>query len=347
MAEFEAAAPDVIEQTIQPDPLPDKRFTFRSVAIGFIATCVLISTVLGIGLRFTDLHVVSPIFSANFVSTEQGAVAAVSIWRPDVAHVVAYDVDPPEILAKSALAINLTDGTTYYAKNPQQKLPMASLTKLMVALLAYERLGLAERLTISQHAATIGEDSMGLTAGEQYTVKELLYGLLLHSGNDAAEALGEGISGDRVTFVKLMNDRAQSLGMMSTNFTNPSGLESDGAMYSTAEDLAILAKYLIDRYPEVLKITKTIDYHLPESRFHKDTTLSSMIDLVRTYPGMLGLKTGFTDEAGRCIISVAKNGDQTIMAVVLGSTDRREDAVAMLDYAFGYHDIDPGFIPYW
>lgn len=267
-------------------------------------------------------------------------------WKPTVPTSVENLSEFSAMTAKSALVMNFDTDEVYYAKNIKQQLPMASITKAMVALLTLEHKSLEDKVTVSEHAASVGENSMGLTTGEVYTVHDLLYGLFLHSGNDVAEALAEGVGGTRERFVALMNQRAWEMGMQNTHYTNPSGLEGDGHMYASVEDLAILTKYILTHYPFLLDITKTINYAIPATNEHKAIYLSSEIDLIRTYPGAIGFKTGLTDEAGRCIITIAENGGQRMMGIVLGSQNRRADVTKMLDYAFDLYGIHVQHQPY-
>lgn len=291
--------------------------------------------------------ITSPLPNDDIVALQKRPPTQSYSWKPSV---LAASENIPELsllTAKGALVMNLQDDTVYFAKGIKQKLPMASITKVMTALLTLERASPDETVHISKRAAETGENTMALTAGEQYTVHELLYGLFLHSGNDAAEALAEHVGGTRETFIKLMNQRAWEIGLSNTHFTNPSGLEGDGAMYTTAEALAILTKFTLTKYPWLLDITKTVDHTIPANDQHKVVYLSSEIDLIRTYPGAVGFKTGFTDEAGRCIITIAENNGIQMMAIVLGSENRKIDAIKMLDYAYAKEGITIEHQPFW
>ncbi len=242
----------------------------------------------------------------------------------------------PETISKAALIVNIGDGEVLYNKNSQEKLKIASLTKIMTAILAMEHNELSETTTISSRAAKTGENTMGLTAGETYTIEELLYGLILNSGNDAAVALAETSAGDVETFVEWMNIKAKELELTNTYFADPSGLND--ATYSTAQDLARLTRYAL-KFTELRKIAATVSYALPSNEDHKYVPLENQTNLLTTYPGVKGFKTGYTEEAGLCLVTYAENNGVELVGVVLNSVDRKGDMVLMLDHAFNRYGI--------
>lgn len=298
-------------------------------------------------LFFTKYYKPTAPIQPVIAEQQKPMVKSTYTWKPDLQNIVPSITQKPDISAKGALAINLDSDDVYFAKDAIRKLPMASITKIMTAILVLENNKLDDIFTVSEKAAATGENSMGVLAGEKYTVNELLWGLFLHSGNDAAETIAENVAGSRQAFIDQMNKRASELGAENTHFTNPSGLEGDGAMYTTAQDLAILSKYLVTNYPQVLDIAKTIDHTIPVTANHHRIDLVGQIDLIRTYPGAIGLKTGFTDEAGRCIITITENNGQRMMVIVLGSVDRRVDAVKLLDYSYNILGMKIKHEPYW
>lgn len=248
----------------------------------------------------------------------------------------------PIISGESALMVDLNSGKILFDKNPTQRMKIASITKIMTAIVALEHEKLDAKIYVTKHAAYVGEDTMYLTAGEVYTLHELLYGLFLNSGNDAAYAIADGIAGDSDTFVKWMNMKAQELGLNNTKFTDPSGLDDD--TYSTAEDLIKLARYAL-KNPDFRDIVKTHDIEL-KSDTHKDLFLENETNLLTSYPGVEGIKTGYTEEAGLCLVTYAENGGKRLLGVVLKSMDRKGDMVLMLDHSFetlGITVIHPGF----
>lgn len=254
------------------------------------------------------------------------------IWSPS-GYVKSYD-QPPEISAKSAMFIDLDSGKIIYEKNSKERRPIASLTKIMTAILALERGKLDQKMAVTEYAASLGEDSMYATIGEKYTLKELLYALMLNSANDAAETIGENLAGDRNTFVSWMNARARELGLSDTNFINASGLDEDKNDYSTAYDVLVMTRTAIEKFPVFTEITSTTDQYFDECPDHKAIFLSNETNLLRSYPGCFGIKTGYTPKAGMCLVTAVKRDGKRVLGVILNSGDRRGDAELLLDYSF-------------
>lgn len=263
-----------------------------------------------------------------------------SLWLPTTKQLKNDVLDEPDLLAKSALAYDLTTNTVLFSKNPSEKLPIASLTKIMTAIVALENLKSTDMVTVDTKAATIGEDSMGLAAGEKLTVQELMYGLFLNSGNDAAEALAEGSPFGRENFVYQMNKKAEDLGLSATHFTNPSGLQGDGKQYSTAEDLLVITRYSLEK-PLIAEIAQLPYFFIPYSENHKAFELYNETNLLTTYPGVKGMKTGYTDEAGLCLITYLEYKGHKIIAVILNSPSRREEMIQILDYSLKTLGVTP------
>ena len=206
----------------------------------------------------------------------------------------------------------------------------------MTVLVALEYKSMDDKLVVSRRAADMEPDKMQFIAGEKLTLRELLDGIFLISANDAAEVIAEETTRDRGEFIKLMNDKAKQLGMKDTYFVNPTGLDEDSNnSYSTAYDLAILTRYLIRRFPEVVEISKAEHIYLPQTEDHQDYDMYSGINLLTTYPGVVGLKTGYTPEAGLTLITLARKNGYEVVGVLLGSGDRRDEARELLDYSFG------------
>lgn len=246
----------------------------------------------------------------------------------------------PEIQAKAAISYDLTTNTLLFDKNINEKLAIASLTKLMTAIVALENGRESDTVSITGKAAKIGEDSMGLTAGENLTIKELLYGLFLNSGNDAAEALSQASAFGRDNFIHQMNKKAEDLGLSSTHFTNPTGLQGDGNQYSTAHDLLVITRYALEK-PAIADVAQTYYHEIPYTSEHKDYELYNETNLLTTYPGVKGMKTGFTDEAGLCLITYLEYGGHRIIAIVLNSPSRRDEMIQLLDYSLKSLGVKP------
>lgn len=283
--------------------------------------------------------------SAEFLATSKlnSPVLGVSkekvsqnVWSPNMEDVIPgeYD-DAPEITAISALFVETGTGEVLYSKNPRQELSIASLTKIMTTIIALENRNLEDIFTISDRSSSMEPDKMYLIAGEKLTLKQLLDGIFLVSANDAAEAIAENTTGRREEFINLMNSKARQLGMNNTFFLNPSGLEEDFAkQYSTAFDVAVMSRYLVRSWPEIVNISSQDHVYIEKTDSHQDYDMYTGINLLTTYPGVLGLKTGYTPEAGLTLVTLARRGNKEIIGVLLGATNRRDDAKSMLDYSF-------------
>jgi D-alanyl-D-alanine carboxypeptidase (penicillin-binding protein 5/6) len=241
---------------------------------------------------------------------------------------------PPTLDAASALLVDLDTGKTLYALDVSERRAIASLTKIMTAHLVLSRTSPAEIVTVSEEAASgrqVGISSLGLVAGEQIPVEELLYALLLQSANDAAVALAEHVAGSVEAFVQMMNRTAARLGMSRTAFASPNGLDDAG--YSTARDLARLTRVAY-RHEDFGSIVATPTHEIPAP---DGTTrvIQNRNVLLWLYPGALGVKTGFTSAAGFCIVATAERDGERLLAVILGeSGEPFSDAAALLDYGF-------------
>ena len=299
-----------------------KKLTLASVF--FIL--VISFAVLNITLDQKPSELISPLI-------KQEKVLGINQWLPDIG--LVNQIDAPKISAKAALFIETKDGKVLFSKNPNLKLPIASLVKVMTALIALEHKNLNDKFVVSQRAADMEPDKMLLIAGERLTLKELLYGIFLISANDAAEVLAEGTTGDRGEFLKLMNEKSKQLGMNSSLFVNPTGLDEDsGNSYSTAYDLALLTRYSVRNYPEVVDISKTEHIYFPITQEHQDYDMYSGINLLTTYPGVVGFKTGYTPEAGYTLITLARQNSHEVIGVLLNSDYRRDEAKELLDHSF-------------
>jgi len=241
---------------------------------------------------------------------------------------------PPVIKARSAILVDLDSGKTLFQIDPHGRHAPASLTKVVTALVALDQLRLEQTVTVPATINQIPWDStrMGLRAGERVTVRELLYGLFLNSGNDAAITLSEAAI-PRAAFIAQMNARAAALGMTDTHFVNPIGLD-DPAHYASAADLAKASAELIRRFPDVAAMAATPSLTLPATATHHAFALYNLNDLVRKYPGATGLKTGWTGHAGGCLIATAARNGRHLMVVLLASARPFDEAAALLDYGF-------------
>jgi serine-type D-Ala-D-Ala carboxypeptidase (penicillin-binding protein 5/6) len=258
-----------------------------------------------------------------------------NVWLPQGITQAFGGEKEPAIGAKSAFFVDTKTGQIMYQKNPQQKLPIASLVKIMTVIVALENHKLTDSFYISDRAAGMEPDKMLLIGGETLSLEELLDGVFLVSANDAAEAIAEESVGGRDEFIELMNKEAVQIGMKDTKFINPTGLEEDGVeQYSTALDVALMGRYAIKHWPEIVNISSQPHILIPKTETHQDYDLYSGINLVTTYPGVVGLKTGYTPEAGLTLITLARREGHEVLGVLLGSENRREEARELLDYSF-------------
>ena len=241
---------------------------------------------------------------------------------------------PPVIKARAAIVLDLDSGKTLFALDAHGRYPPASLTKVMTALVALDTLRLDQVITVPASINQLPWDStrMGLRAGERLTVRELMYGLFLNSGNDAAITLSEAAM-PRAAFVARMNARAAALAMGDSHFVNPIGLD-DAGLYASAADLAKAAIELRLLFPEVAAMAAVPAMTLPAGATHHAFKLYNLNDLIRKYPGATGLKTGWTGRAGGCLIATATRDGRHLLAVVLGSPRVFDEAATLLDYGF-------------
>lgn len=250
-----------------------------------------------------------------------------------------YEVS--NLTARSVLMYDLTTNKTLFEKDAHEKLPMASLTKIMTAIISLENKRREDKYLVHK-ANLVGEDSMGVLAGETLSLDELLYGLMLPSGNDAAEVLASDFPhGGREGFIKAMNDKAKSLGLTDTSFSNPSGLQGDGLQYTTTYDLLVITRYALENFPEFKKIVSTVEYNIQLTDTHKAYHLYNETNLLTTYPGVKGVKTGFTPEAGLCLVTYLEYKEHRILGIILNSQNRRAEMRELLDYSLKELGITP------
>ncbi len=261
------------------------------------------------------------------------------IWKPKD-EMVKSTVRKPVLKATAIASYDLTNEKYLYSQNVEKKLPIASLTKIMTAVIALENMKLDQEITVEKKAAEIGEGTMGLSEGEVLNLEDILYGLLLQSGNDAAESIATSSPFGHDNFVYLMNKKAEELGLTNTHFTNPSGLQGDGNQYSTAQDLLVLTRYAMQK-PLFAKIVGTYEFDIDAKSKHKAFTLFNETNLLTTYQGVKGVKTGYTDEAGMCLVTYLDFGGHQIIGVLLNAENRREEMKQLLDYSLKILGVNP------
>lgn len=236
----------------------------------------------------------------------------------------------PILSAQSVMAVDLVSGVTLYEKDPNKTLLPASTTKIVTALVALDTYEMDQVLKVGR--VNVEGQKMGLVWGEQITFRDLLYGLLVYSGNDAAEVLAQNHPGGRDLFIGLMNKKAKDLGLTNTHFSNPTGLDN-GSQYSTTRDLVVVSKVAMKNpvFAEAVstkeKIVKSVD-----GRFtHRLTNINKLLEEV---PGVLGVKTGWTENARENLVSYIERDGRRVMIVVLGSSDRFGETKELINWIF-------------
>ncbi len=280
-----------------------------------------------LSIVFILLLIVVPVYGDDVLPPEE--------WETDLTFETVITTEEAPILnASHAILIEASTGRVLLEKNAQEKCAMASTTKIMTALVTIENGNLQDVVTVSKHAAATPGSTINLQVGEQITVSDLLYGLMLSSGNDAAVALAEHIAGSEDSFLDMMNQKAVSLGLTNTHFATVHGLDH-AEHYSTAYDMAMLASVCMknDTFCTIVSTTET---HISQRSLHNTN------DLLFTYAGATGIKTGYTGNAGRCLISSAKREGMELISVVLGcesKTTRFSDSRKLLDYGFENYEM--------
>lgn len=243
----------------------------------------------------------------------------------------------PEVDALAAIVVDEASGTVLWEDNAHEALPPASLTKIVTALVALELGDFDSTVTVDVDSREMpGSSVMGLRPGDEFSLMDLLYGLMLPSGNDAALAIGMAVSGDVEKFVEEMNSLSQRLGLTNTNWTNPHGLTAQGHQTS-AYDLAMLSRYAMS-VEGFLPLAETREWTAVGSRSIKMNNLNA---LLRNYHGADGIKVGFTNRAGRTLVASASRGGNRVYVVLLNAPESQADAAKLLDWAFASHHWEP------
>jgi D-alanyl-D-alanine carboxypeptidase (penicillin-binding protein 5/6) len=248
--------------------------------------------------------------------------------------------------AKSAILMDMDTGTILFEKNSDQKLPPASITKVMSMLLIMEaidseKIKWTDMVRTSERAASMGGSQIFLEVGEEMTVEEMMKGIAIASGNDATVAMAEHIAGTEDAFIEMMNDKAKQLGMENTQFSNTNGLPSKNH-YTSAHDIAIMSRELL-KHEEITRFTSIYEDYLRKDS-ENPFWLVNTNRLVKFYDGVDGLKTGYTQEAKYCLAATAKKGDMRVIAVVMGTPKpkvRNQHVTDLFNYAFSQYETHP------
>lgn len=246
--------------------------------------------------------------------------------------------DKPNLDARIGLIFDRNSKTILYEKNGKKQVPMASTTKIMTSIVVLENANLNQVVTIDKKAAGTGGSRLGLKTNDKITVHDLLYGLMLKSGNDAAVALANHVGGSVEGFGKMMNQKAQEMGLTNSHFVTPHGLDQEGH-YTTAYELACMADYAL-QIPKFKEIVGTKNYNITING--QSRNISNTNELLGNLNGVYGIKTGFTNGAGRCLVTGCKRGNLDIITVVLGSDTKKirtTDSIKLIEYAYKNYEV--------
>lgn len=242
--------------------------------------------------------------------------------------------DLPPITAQGAIVLDRDTQQILYAKNMDARRTPASIMKLMTAMVTLDQAKPSQVITVTADAANMEPNKMGISRGEQLTVQELMYGMLLDSGNDAAEALADGTAGSRDAFVSKMNLKAASLGLHNTHFVDAAGL--DDANYTSPYDMAVIGDAALSGYPTIRTIVQTKQIAIPSNATHKWFGPTNLNDLLWDYPGTYGMKVGFTDAAQYTIVLAGQKAGHNVMIVLMGSQHHFTEGHALFDWAYAH-----------
>lgn len=253
--------------------------------------------------------------------------------QEEIMQTATVPVKEPVINSKAAVVLDRESKRVLYSKNANEKRAMASTTKIMTGIVALENSKLEEEIVVSKNSARIGGSRLGLKAGDKITMNDLIYGLMLRSGNDAAAQIAETIGGGYEGFAELMNKKAKELGLSNTHFVTPHGLDDENH-YTTAYELALLTDYALsnDKFSEIVgSKTKTILINGQQRELYNTNELLGNLN------GINGVKTGFTNNAGRCLVTSCTRDNENLISVVLGADtkkNRTKDSIQIIEFAY-------------
>ena len=269
----------------------------------------------------------------SFCDDIEGEVIDVTVEILEASSIAQPEIKIPNTNSRACVVIDRNTNTILYGKNEKQQKKMASTTKIMTATIIIENRNLDETIEVSKKAAETGGSRLGLKTGDKITIRDLLYGLMLRSGNDAAVALAEYAGGSIEGFAKLMNKKSSELGLTNSHFETPHGLDSD-EHYTTAYELALLSNYALNN-TTFAQIVGTKEYTITINGYPKQ--LSNTNELLGNLDGVYGIKTGFTNGANRCLVTACKRNDMDIICVVLGADTKKfrtQDSIKLINYIF-------------
>lgn len=283
----------------------------------------------------TNILLINNICYANIDDNE---IINVNKIKEETVETVANNTEELKINSKIGLIFDRKSKTILYEKNGLKQVPMASTTKIMTAIVVLENANLSDIVTISKKAAGTGGSRLGLKTGDKITIHDLLYGLMLKSGNDTAVALAEHVGGGITEFAELMNKKAKELGLINSHFVTPHGLDED-KHYTTAYELAYMTDYALN-IPKFKEIVGSKSYNITINA--KSSLISNTNELLGNLYGVYGVKTGFTNGAGRCLVTACKRNNLDIITVVLGADTKKirtSDSVKLIEYANQNYEV--------
>lgn len=285
--------------------------------------------------KFIIFAIITVIISSTKCFADDLEVEEVDVGeiQEEIMQTVALPVKEPQINSKAAIVIDRESKRVLYSKNAYEKRAMASTTKIMTAIIALENTRLDEEIIVSKKAAGVGGSRLGLKAGDKITMNDLLYGLMLRSGNDAAVQIAITIGNSYDGFAELMNKKSIELGLNNTHFVTPHGLD-DPEHYTTAYELALLTDYALDneKFSEIVRCkTKTILINGQQRELYNTNELLGNLN------GINGVKTGFTNNAGRCLVTSCNRNGESLISVVLGADTKKhrtKDSIQIIEYTY-------------
>lgn len=273
-----------------------------------------------------------------YANLEDNEIIDINEIKKEIVEVSAKESKEPKLNAKIGLIFDRASKTILYEKNGQKQVPMASTTKIMTAIVVLENSDLTDIVTIDKKAAGTGGSRLGLKTNDKITVHDLLYGLMLCSGNDAAVALAIHTGGSVDGFADIMNKTAKEMNLVNSHFVTPHGLDQNGH-YTTAYELACMADYAL-KIPKFREIVSTKTYTVTING--KAKTVTNTNELLGSLDGVYGVKTGFTNGANRCLVTAYKGGKLDIITVVLGADTKKirtQDSIKMIEYAYKNYQV--------
>lgn len=251
----------------------------------------------------------------------------------------AKEAEEIKINSRYAVVYDRTSKTVIWSKDETREVPMASTTKIMTAIVLLENVtNLSEKITVTKKAAGVGGSRLGLKTGDEITYKDLLYGLLLCSGNDSATQIAISVGGSVEGFAEMMNNKAKELGLEHTHFVTPHGLDND-EHYTTAYELAVMADYALN-IEEFAKVVSTKNYTVTINGYSKN--INNTNELLGYLEGVNGVKTGFTNGAGRCLVTSVSRDGFDIIVVVLGADTKKQrtsDSIKLIEYTYKNYEL--------